>query len=98
LVGLEITADQQLYTLIKGKGKDKDKLYNYTTKKGNPTSINFGEITLNKYLKYKQKYLVLQNINPDTVSINDLDSMSIEEINKKYLKYKAKYLSYKKNL
>ena len=46
----------------------------------------------NKYLKYKQKYLISKNMDPNTVSLNDLVGLTQSEINAKYLKYKQKYL------
>ena len=54
-----------------------------------------GIIFFNKYLKYKQKYLMAKNMNPLIASINDLKDLTDEEIKNKYLKYKQKYLNAK---
>ena len=46
--------------------------------------------TTNKYLKYKQKYYSLKNININN-NLEDLSNLTNEQIRKKYLKYKKKY-------
>jgi len=79
---IELVTDSDKYDLDKKK---------YNSIVGSYNSPNYRIIAL-KYLKYKQKYFALKNIDISNDKLDDVSNYTQDQLNYKYLKYKQKYL------